>query len=140
MQRVLQSWQGVLPLVLYVQLDNTARENKNSTVFGYLSMQVGRGIFKKIKVNFLLVDHTHDNIDQMFSKFSKKLVRCNALTLPMLSKLIIEAYTPKLEVQHLNEVYDCKQFWVSLAASASIDISNHSFFCFSPKQRELTSI
>ena len=46
MQRVLQSWPGILPPVLYVQLDNTARENKNSTVFGYLSMLVEKGIFK----------------------------------------------------------------------------------------------
>ena len=73
MQRVLQSWPGILPPVLYVQLDNTARGNKNSTVFGYLSMLVEKGIFKKIKVNFLLVGHTHDHIDQMFSRFSKKL-------------------------------------------------------------------
>ena len=72
MQRVLQSWQGIIPPVMYVQLDNTARENKNSIVFGYLSMLVERGIFKKIKVNFLLVGHTHDHIDQMFSRFSKK--------------------------------------------------------------------
>ena len=45
-QRVLQSWPGILPHILYVQLDNTARENKNSTVFGYLSMLVEKGIFK----------------------------------------------------------------------------------------------
>ena len=46
MQRVLQSWPGILPPVLYMQLDNTTRENKNSTVFGYLSMLVEKGIFK----------------------------------------------------------------------------------------------
>ena len=72
MQRVLQSWKGILSLVLYVQLDNTAKENNDSIVFGYLSMLVERGIFKNIKVNFLLVGHTHDHIDQMFSRFSKK--------------------------------------------------------------------
>ena len=112
MQRVLQSWQGLLPPVLYVQLDNIARENKNSIVFGYLSMLVDKGIFKKIKVNFLLVGHTHDHIDQMFSRFSKKLARCDAFTLPTLSRLIAEAYTPKPDVQHLDEVYDFKRFCV----------------------------
>ena len=110
MQRVLQSWPGILPPVLYVQLDNTARENKNSTVFGYLSMLVEKGLFKKIKVNFLLVGHTHDHIDQMFSRFSKKLARCDAFTLPTLTMLISEAYTPKPEVHQLNEVYDFKRF------------------------------
>ena len=110
MQRVLQSWPGILPPVLYMQLDNTTRENKNSTVFGYLSMLVEKGIFKKIKVNFLLVGHTHDHIDQMFSRFSKKLERCDAFMLPMLTNFISEAYTTKPEVYHLNEVYDFKHF------------------------------
>ena len=91
-----------------MQLDNRARGNKNSNVFGYLSMLVDEGLFKNIKVNFLLVGHTHDHIDQMFSRFSKKLARCDAFTLPMLSRLITEAYTPKPDVQHLDEVYDFK--------------------------------
>ena len=104
MQRVLQTWQGILLSVLYVQLDNTTRENKNSTVFSYLSMLVERGIFKKIKVNFLLVGHTHDHIDQMFSRFSKKFARCNAFTLSTLSRMITKAYTPKPDVQHLDKV------------------------------------
>ena len=55
---VLHTWQGVLPPILYVQLDNTAKENKNVIVFGYLSMLVEKGLFKKIKLNFLPVGHT----------------------------------------------------------------------------------
>ena len=61
-------------------------------------------------MNFLLIGHTHDHIDKMFSRFSKKLVRCDDFTLPTLSKLIVEAYTLKPKVQHLNEVYDFKGF------------------------------
>ena len=72
-------------------------------------MLVDRGIFKKIKVNFLLVGHTHDHIDQMFSRFSKKLARCDAFTLLMLSRLITEAYTPKPDIKHFDEVYDFKR-------------------------------
>ena len=75
-------------------------------------MLVDRGILKKIKVNFLLLGHTHDHIDQMFSRFSKKLARCDAFILPMLSKLITEAYTPKPDIQNLDEVYDFKCFCV----------------------------
>ena len=75
-------------------------------------MLVERGILKKIKVNFLLVGHTHDHIDQMFSRFSKKLVRCDAFTLPTLSRIITEAYTPKPDVHHLDKVYDFKRFCV----------------------------
>ena len=48
----------------------------------------------------------------MFSRFWKKLERCDAFTLPTLERLIMEAYTPKPDVQHLDEVYDFKRFYV----------------------------
>ena len=57
---VLSHWSGNLPNVLYLQLDNTCRENKNQVVFGYLNMLVELRIFQKVKVGFLLVGHTHD--------------------------------------------------------------------------------
>jgi hypothetical protein len=72
-------------------------------------MLVHRGLFKKVKVNFLLVGHTHDH-DQMFSTFSKKLSHPDAFTLPALSTLICESYTPKPELIHLTEVYDFKRY------------------------------
>ena len=64
-QRVLMDWGHPLPPILYIQLDNTARKNKNSSIFGYLSMLVQEGVFREVKVNFLLIGHTHDHIDQM---------------------------------------------------------------------------
>ena len=66
-QTVLMCWGHPLAPILYIQLDNTGRENKNATVFGYLSMLVNQGLFRKVKVNFLLAGHTHDHFDQMFS-------------------------------------------------------------------------
>ena len=48
----------------------------------------------------------------MFSRFSKKLARCDAFTLPTLSRMITEAYTQKPGVQHLDNVYDFKRFYV----------------------------
>ena len=94
-----------------------------------------RKITFKIKVNFLLVGHTHDPIDQMFSRFSKKLARCDGFTLPTLSRMITEAYTPKPDVQHLDKVYDFKGFCVDgdgtsgrvLAPLNNISF-NHVFF------------
>jgi hypothetical protein len=59
-----------------------------------------------VKVNFLLVGHTHDHIDQMFNTFSKKISRSDAFTLLSLSSLICESYTPKPEAIHLIEVYN----------------------------------
>ena len=48
---------GNLPPVLYLQLDNCWRENKNTTMFGYLSWLVHMRYFLKICVGFLLVGY-----------------------------------------------------------------------------------
>ena len=82
-QSVLMCWGHPLPLVLYIQLDNTTRKNKNSTTFGYFSMLVDQVVFRKVKVNFLLAGHKHDHINQMFSTFSRQLSRYDAFTLPI---------------------------------------------------------
>jgi hypothetical protein len=44
---VLTHWSRNLPQVLYLQLDNTNRENKKQIVFGYLSMLVEMESFKR---------------------------------------------------------------------------------------------
>ena len=38
----------VIPDVLYLQLDNTARENKNQYVMGFLALLVELGVFKEV--------------------------------------------------------------------------------------------
>lgn len=50
-----------LPPVLYLQMDN-ASENKNKVVFAFLHHLVLAGVFQKVKVGFLCVGHTHEDI------------------------------------------------------------------------------
>src|SRR5450759_2709159 len=109
-QHILKTWEGPLPPVLYVQLDKTSRENKNKFMMAYLNMLVEKGIFKKIKVGFLLVGHTHDQIDQMFSRFSTKLNKQRAFRLDSLEEIIVDSYTPKPEIIFVDEVADFKKF------------------------------
>ena len=73
-------------------------------------MLVNQGLFKKIKVKFFLVGHTHDHIDQMFSTFSRQLPRHDAFTLSRLVHIIYDAYTPHPIIIHLKEIYDFKIF------------------------------
>ena len=66
----------------------------------------------------------------MFSRFSKKLARYDAFTLPTLSRLITEAYTPMPDVQHLDEVYDFECFFVDgdgMSARDLAPLNNISF-------------
>jgi hypothetical protein len=60
--------QGPLPEVLYLQMDNCWRENKNRYLFGYLALLVFRRIFRTVFIHFLPKGHTHEDIDQMFSR------------------------------------------------------------------------
>ena len=59
-----------LPPTLYLHMDNCGRENKNRYVLAVCNMLVAKGIFKKVKLSFLPVGHTHDDCDQMFSRFN----------------------------------------------------------------------
>ena len=59
-----------LPPTLYLQLDNAASSNKNRYVFGYLAFLVQKRVFETIELTFLPVGHTHEDIDQMFSRFA----------------------------------------------------------------------
>lgn len=61
------------PPVLFLQLDNTSRENKNWTVLTSLAMLVFLGAFEEVYVSFLLVGHTHEDIDALFSRIAEKL-------------------------------------------------------------------
>ena len=95
----MESNNGELPPVLYVQMDNTSRENKNKYVMGYFAYLVEAGIFRKvaiqfimsfhdlfffpqIRLNFLPVGHTHEDVDQLFSRIAQRLCRVGAESIP----------------------------------------------------------
>jgi hypothetical protein len=64
-----------LPPVLYVQLDNCGGDNKNYAFLMYLQNLVRLDVFKKIKVSFLPVGHTHEDVDQWFSRLAAGIRR-----------------------------------------------------------------
>ena len=97
-QKILIEWEGELPSTLYVQLDNTPQENKNHVLIAYLSMLVEKKVFKKVKLGFLLVGHTHNQIDQRVSRFSVKLAKKSAFDLPEICEVHRESYEPQPEV------------------------------------------
>jgi hypothetical protein len=52
---------------LYLQLDNSAKDNKNRFVMAFCSFLFARGIFKEVTVGFPIVGHTHKEIDAHFN-------------------------------------------------------------------------
>ena len=65
---------------LFVQLDNTAKDNKNRFFFAFCDHLVFLGIFRSVTINFLPVGHTHEDIDRNFSRISLKLAQENIAT------------------------------------------------------------
>jgi hypothetical protein len=62
-----------LPPVLYIQLDNACSDNKNRYTFCFFSLLVANGVFREVYVNFMLVGHTHEDIDALFGRWSMRL-------------------------------------------------------------------
>ncbi|KAL3697209.1 hypothetical protein R1sor_011285 [Riccia sorocarpa] len=64
----LQASTRMLPPNLYIQLDNSAKDNKNWAMIAFCTELVARGCCKMITMFFLVVGHTREDVDAFFSK------------------------------------------------------------------------
>lgn len=54
------------PRALHIQVDNTCKDNKNNVVMAFCALLVRFGLFEDVEVHFLLVGHTHIDLDGTF--------------------------------------------------------------------------
>ena len=80
-----------LPKDMFIQMDNCSGDNKNKYMFSWGATLVQRGVFKSISFSFLLVGHTHEDIDALFSRISGHLARKPIFTTQEFDNLIAEA-------------------------------------------------
>lgn len=101
--RFLQSrvTQGPLPRTLYIQVDNTSRENKNRFFLSYCESLVSRQVFDDVQVSFLPVGHTHEDIDQSFSVTADRLRHNDAITLEDLHSQLRQTYNSHTQVSRM---------------------------------------
>ena len=85
--------EGQLPEILILSLDNTTHQNKGKFLVAFLSLLVKAKVFKKVFVVFLPVGHTHERVDQMFSRLAVYLRYHNALSLKELQHCVASCYT-----------------------------------------------
>lgn len=107
LQRTLASVEehdGYLPPVLYLQLDNCFRENKNAYVVAYLTWLIERKVFKQILMSFLPVGHTHNEADQCASCLSIGCRNQDIKCLEDLHRVIQKSYFPTPIVEYVSEV------------------------------------
>jgi hypothetical protein len=115
-----------LPPLLYIQLDNTTSDNKNHWVLEFISMLVQQRIFKEVffrgiyfpsylsqvKLGFMMVGHTHDDVDQMFSRFSVRLKNYykTIVALTHFFSVLSAAYSPSPHCEFLFRCMDWKSW------------------------------
>jgi hypothetical protein len=99
-----------LPPTLHVQLDNCTKDNKCRYVFCFWSLLVAKGIFKEVFVSFLMVGHTHDDIDASFGRWSMKLHEEDFPTIPLLMKSYMDLENVHVISHLIGEVHDFKAF------------------------------
>jgi hypothetical protein len=118
--------EGRLPAHLLLQLDNTSKQFKGKYVLGYIGYLVERGVFEDAKVSFLPVGHTHEDIDQIFSRLAVYLRKHDCRNQEELLECLQEAFTPKhghrVQVGHLTTVANIsdwiKPYLTSMSAGA----------------------
>ena len=79
-----------LPPVLNLQLDNATRDNKNQFIFVFCLLLMYHDVFQEVYINFLIIGHTHDDIDAFFGRWSYKLRGTDYPTLQLLMKSFMD--------------------------------------------------
>lgn len=83
---------GLHAPVLWLQLDNCFKENKNRWMLGFCCWLIKIGWFTEIMLSMLPPGHTHIDIDQMFSTLSIYFDTHSVLSLTELVKCLSKAY------------------------------------------------
>ncbi|KAL3687539.1 hypothetical protein R1sor_013848 [Riccia sorocarpa] len=92
----------------YIQLDNSGNDNKNSVMMAFFSELVIRGVFKTVFMSFLIVGHTHEDVDAFFSKVNKMLSFQHISNVPQLMATMMEVEEKKALPRFITEVADYK--------------------------------
>jgi hypothetical protein len=80
---------------LYLQLDNTSKQCKSQYVLGFLGLLCGWHVFTEVILGFLPVGHTHEDIDQFFSRVALYLRKHDATSRIGFRECIENAYKAK---------------------------------------------
>ena len=121
---------GTHPPVLWLQADNASKENKNRWMIAFIVWLVEIGWFVEVMLSMLPVGHTHIDVDQMFSTFSKYLDKHSVEWLYDLPSKIGDAYKSQQtrpSASFLPVVYNWSGFFAPFVRNISGLNSAHLF-------------
>ncbi|XP_030853406.1 uncharacterized protein LOC105447505 isoform X3 [Strongylocentrotus purpuratus] len=131
--QVLHKYSTTLPDTLYLQMDNCGRENKNQCLLGLCALLVELDVFKKVKLCFLMKGHTHEDIDQLFSRISTYTSKHNIPTLSSLLHHIPKSFNkPNTTAERIETIFNIRD-WLQTQLNKP---SHHSL----PHQFKITKV
>ncbi len=71
---------------IFFASNDCVKDNKNKYLLAFLSLLMAKEMFEEVKLGFLVVGHTHEDIDGCFGYLSKKLKEQNNYILANLMK------------------------------------------------------
>jgi hypothetical protein len=87
-------------------MDNCVKDNMNQHLLAFLSLLTTKDVFEEVKLGFLIVGHTHEDIDGCFGYLSKKLREGNNYILADLMRVFMisqeRPFIPQLIQKILN--------------------------------------
>jgi hypothetical protein len=86
---------GGIPPTVYLQLDNTTKQNKGKYLVAFCEVLVACGVTDHMILNFLPVGHTHEDVDQLFSAIARRLRIHDAVSLYHLMAQIRSGFKDK---------------------------------------------
>ena len=96
------------PQHLVVQSDNPTNQAKNSVAPVFLAVLVVLVVFLTATVNFLVVGHTHEDIDADFGEVCEVLLRCGGFDCPdSIRRLLLSGLAKRIRSR--NEEYRVEQ-------------------------------
>ena len=114
------------PPILNVQMENAISNNKNRYVFSFRSLLVAKCIFCEVYINFMLVGHTHDDIDALFGNSSMALWKESFPTIPLLMKSFMKNETVLTILHLIQKVLDFKKFIANWILDGGESLMDHT--------------
>lgn len=114
---------------IFIQLD-AAPDNKNHTVFCFAEWLVRRGTAKLIKITFLIVGHTHIDIDQKFVAITYRMRRSTVISVNDLIVNCWEAYRNEAQMPDSIDVISAVSDWKKYLSETLQCYFRLTFFSF----------
>jgi hypothetical protein len=86
-------------------MDNCVKDNKNHHLLAFLSLLTTQEVFKEVQLGFLVVGHTHENIDGSFGYLSKTLKEQNNYVMVDLMKSFMFSQDCPFILQLIQEIF-----------------------------------